>query len=180
MSYGRLVVGIETENMEQGLSDKQVLLKAAAYCAQSEHCTLEVVHKLNQWGVTSDSHEAILAFLEKEGYLDNQRYADAFVRDKFRYNKWGKVKIARALREKEVEREFIEHALSVLDDEDYRSVLLELLKGKQRTLKSKSTYEEKQKLIRFALGRGFEMKEILKCLSLSEDMEYGFDDENDS
>lgn len=155
--------------MEHELTEKEFLQKAAAYCSQAEHCTAEVSGKLQQWGAASEQIGQVLAVLESEGFLDDRRYAEAFVRDKFRYNKWGRIKIARALREKGIGQNITDIALQQLDPDDYKGVLQDLLKAKQRSVKGRTKYEEKQKLIRFALGRGFEMQMILSCISSSDD-----------
>lgn len=164
--------------MEHKWSEKELLRKAAAYCSQAEHCTAEVSGKLQQWEATSEQVGLVLAVLESEGYLNDLRYAEAFVRDKFRYNKWGRIKIARALREKGIGQDLIDEALQQLALEDYEGVLQALLKAKQRTVKGKTVYEEKQKLIRFALGRGFEMQAILSCIPTADadDMNYSDND----
>lgn len=150
--------------MKDILTEKEALLKAEAFCSRVERCSGEMIRKLEQWGVSSGLAGQILQQLVDDGFVDDRRYAAAFVREKFRFNQWGRIKIARALRERGIAREVMELALRQIDESEYQSVLQELLRGKQRTVKGRSAFEVKQKLIRFALGRGFELETVLSCL----------------
>ncbi len=85
--------------MKKEMSENEARYKAEAYCSMAEHCRAEVMEKLYQWGVSSEWMEGILNHLEQEGYIDQVRYAKAFVRDKYRFNQWGRIKIAQSLRQ---------------------------------------------------------------------------------
>jgi regulatory protein len=119
---------------------------------------------LEQWGAPAEAHASIVESLKKERYLDEQRYAIAFVRDKYRFSQWGRVKITQALRMKHVVSEYISTALEEIDEEEYTSVLASLLQKKRRSVKAANDYERNGKLIRFALSHGYEMGEILRCM----------------
>ena len=116
-----------------------------------------------------------MARLLHEGFLDEQRFARAFVNDKFRFNHWGKVKIGYELRKKAIPPAYIEDALESLSEESYMSDLVALLKTKLKTLKAKDDRERYYKLLRFAAGRGFSVQEanvcIRKLLNNTEDYE---------
>ena len=75
--------------------------------------------KLLTWGASNEESEEIIAYLIKERYVDNQRYANSYTKDKFRFNHWGKYKIGMMLRSKNIESEFIEEALEQIDEEEY-------------------------------------------------------------
>ena len=143
-----------------------LLNKAATYASRCEHCESEVKEKLLIWGGTSEETDEIIAYLIEERYIDNQRYANSYAKDKFRFNHWGKYKISMMLRSKNIESEFIEEALGQIDDEEYLVKLQQILKDKLRSLKYSSEYEKKGKLFKFAQSRGFESSAISKVIDL--------------
>lgn len=157
--------------MKKGLSVEEARVKAEVYCSTSEHCKSEVIGKLHLWGAPEDAWEAILNHLEKERYIDENRYATFFVRDKYRFNQWGKVKIAQTLRMKQIPSACIAGAMDEIDEREYLDILTSMLKKKVRTIKASNDYERKGKLIRFAAGRGYGLEDILWCMK-----QMGYDD----
>lgn len=143
-------------------TEAELKYKAESYCSKSEHCPEEVREKLRQWGATAEVAERILAALEKDRFVDTVRFCRAFVRDKYRFNQWGRMKIVQALRMKRLSSEDIEEGLEEIDDEEYAGILKNLLVQKSRSLKGGTEYERNAKLIRFAVGRGFAMDEVLR------------------
>ena len=158
--------------MKKELSAEEARLKAEAYCSLSEHCKSEVLGKLQQWGATEDTWEAILNHLEKERYVDESRYATFFVRDKYRFNQWGRIKIAQSLRMKHIPSACIDEAMEEIDEQEYLNILTSLLKKKVRSIKASNDYERNGKLVRFAAGHGYEIGDILLCMK-----RMGYDDE---
>lgn len=159
--------------MKKEMSENEARYKAEAYCSMAEHCRAEVMEKLYQWGASPMWTDGILNHLEQEGYIDSLRYAKAFVRDKYRFNQWGRVKIAQSLRQKHLDSSDIVVAMEEIDEEEYFTALEHLLTKKLLGIKAKNTYERNGKLIRFAASRGYEMDEILCCLK-----RIGCDDES--
>lgn len=147
------------------LTEKEALSKAEAYCSRVERCVAEVRAKLAQWGVDPEVSNRVVAHLQKEKYVDQQRYSAAFVRDKYRFSQWGRVKIAQALRMKGISQSMIDEALKEIDEEEYRKILSRLIAQKRKTVKAATDYERKAKLIRFAVGKGFEMDTVLTLVS---------------
>lgn len=145
-------------------SIKKWINKAEVYCSAAERCPSEVTEKLRRWGVEEEQIPFIVAHLEQERYLDAVRYCRFFVRDKYRFNQWGRLKIVQALRMKQLDAVQIQEGLEEIDEEEYLQVLDHLLRQKARTVKAVSEYERNTKLIRFAAGRGFTMDEILKVV----------------
>ncbi len=150
--------------MKKTYSYDEALHRAAAMCSMGEKSSADVRRKLADWGIAEAESERILAHLTKERFVDDERFAKAFAKDKARFAQWGRVKIAFALRQKSIPESLIAEALSQLDDEAYSDRLLELLRAKQRTLKSGTEYEKNAKLVRFAQSRGFELDQILSTL----------------
>ena len=141
-----------------------LLNKAATYASRCEHCESEVREKLLIWGGTSEETDEIIAYLIEERYIDNQRYANSYTKDKFRFNHWGKYKISMMLRSKDISNEIIEDALCQIDEEEYLDKLQQILHDKLRSLKYSSEYEKKGKLFKFAQSRGFESSAISKII----------------
>ena len=141
-----------------------LLNKAATYASRCEHCESEVREKLLIWGGTSEETDEIIAYLIEERYIDNQRYANSYAKDKFRFNHWGKYKISIMLRSKDIDSEIIEEALGQIDEEEYLEKLQQILRDKLRSLKYLSEYEKKGKLFKFAQSRGFESGAISKVI----------------
>lgn len=120
--------------------------------------------------------EMVIARLTEEGFINENRYAQSFTREKIRYNRWGRVKVAQALRLKEIPADIIRKAVGAFDEEEYKEILQQLLQSKARTVSARSEYEKHGKLIRFALSRGFEMPLITRHLHVEEDfgLRYGY------
>lgn len=138
--------------------------KAAVLCSKSEKCTAEIQEKLKLWGLSSDESEPIIEKLITEKYVDDERFARAFVKDKFRFNHWGKQKIEYMLRAKKINQEIVELAFEEIEEEGYADELLKLLTDKAKTVKGKDQYDIRNKLMRFAMGRGFESGKIYAAL----------------
>ena len=140
----------------------QLYSRAAAYCSTAERCRTEVVEKLKAWDKEGEADASqIIERLEQEGFLDEQRYAQAFANDKMRFQGWGKLKIRAALAQKRLSSRAIHEALDGLDEEIYRQTLLKLAEKKRRELRKEPDKQVlRQKLSRFLAGRGFSLDEI--------------------
>jgi regulatory protein len=143
--------------------DKQWLNSMMVYCSRSEHCVLDVLDKLYAAGLSEEEADEIVQCLVEQGYIDEQRYANAFVNDRFRFNKWGKLKIGHALRQKKIPTAIIQVALDTLDEDAYSHVLLQLIESKKKTVKGTAT-QQKAAVMRFAVSRGFEFDLVLRLL----------------
>ena len=135
--------------------------KATALCARQEYCCSEIREKLRKWNNDEDTSQKVIARLVEEKYIDEKRYSEFYVRDKFRFNKWGKQKIVWQLRQKRIPEEYINSALETIDDEEYKSTLSSILKEKARSLGKIDAAKKKASLIRFAVSRGFRIDEIM-------------------
>ena len=157
---------------KQTMTGQQAFQKLAAICARSEHCQYEMLEKMRQWGVSDDEQAEVMQRLVSECYVDDARFARAFVIDKVRYNKWGRRKVEQALWAKHIDKAIATEVLDDINDEEYLSVLRPLLKQKRRSTKAQSEYEQTMKLIRFALGRGFTMDIIRQCIEVDDEDEF--------
>ena len=138
------------------ITETEALSKVAGYCSTAEHCRAEISEKLQRWGLPYDAIDRILKRLEDEKYIDEERFCRAFVNDKYRFAKWGKVKIAQALQMKKVSYNVCRRFLNELA-------------AKRKSVHAENEYELNGKLMRFALSRGFEMKDIRHCIQLSDE-----------
>ena len=146
------------------VTEQGAYLQLAQLCARAEHCQYELIEKMRRWEMSDEAQARVMQRLVSERYVDDERYARAFVRDKIRYNKWGRRKVEQALWMKHIDDDIRSRALSEIDDEEYLSVLRPLLKQKRRSIKAASDYELNQKLVKFALGRGFTLDIIRLCI----------------
>ena len=151
-------------------TEQEAYLQLTALCAQAEHCQQEMRDKMKRWDIDPAVQDRIITRLVKERYVDDERYARAFVKDKIRYNKWGRRKVQQGLWLKHIDADIQERVLSEVDDSEYLSVLRPLLKQKAKGIRAENDYERNQKLVRFALGRGFTFDIIRQCLNVDEDM----------
>lgn len=147
------------------VTEQGAYLQLAQLCARSEHCQHELTEKMRRWGMSDEAQARVMARLVGERYVDDERYARAFVRDKIRYNKWGRRKVEQGLWAKHIDDDIRERVLGEVGDDEYLSVLRPLLQQKRRSVKADSDYELNQKLVRFALSRGFTYDIIRQCIS---------------
>lgn len=154
------------------ITETEALSRVAAYCSTAEHCRAEIVEKLQRWGMAYDAMDRILDRMEQEKYIDEERFCRAFIRDKYRFAKWGKVKIGQALQLKKISSMTFRPLLNEIDEEEYLSILRDLLVSKRKSVRAENDYELNGKLMRFALSRGFEMKDIRRCIDVSDENEY--------
>jgi len=150
--------------MKKKYTFEELLHKAASYCSISEHCVSDVETKLIAWDVSPDDRKKIIVRLKKDDFINEQRFCNAFVKDKFRYNKWGKVKISLVLKAKGLSSEMIDSAISLIDEGEYDEMLAAILKTKLPTISYEYEYEKQGKLFRFAQSRGFELSVIERVI----------------
>jgi regulatory protein len=120
--------------------------------------------KCRDWQLSGEETNKLTTCLVAEKFIDPQRYSNSFVNDKFRFNKWGRIKLAYALRQKKIEEKYIREALSQLPENTYQQVLTELLSAKAKTVREKDPYTRCSKLMAFAQSRGFETDLALKII----------------
>lgn len=166
-------------------SEQEAYIKLSALCASAEYCEVDMRKKMMKWELVStksqdddetprsendneEIRDRIIARLRKDRFIDDSRYAHAFVRDKFRYNHWGKVRITHELKMRKIAGEIINEALEEIPEDDNLETLRTLIENKRKSVKGKSEYEINGKLIRFALGRGFQMDDILKVVNYAD------------
>ncbi len=139
--------------------------KMVHYCAYQERCMSDVTTKIKEFKLQERIEETLIAYLIKENYLNEERFARVYAGGKFRINKWGKNKIYRALQEKKVPELFILEALNEIDKNEYLSTLKNLIAKKSRELKETNIIKRNKKLATFAASKGFENNLIWDVLN---------------
>lgn len=143
---------------------EQALVRLEELCARSEHSTGELRTKLRQWRIAPADAEEIIESLTARRFVDDSRFARAFVRDKYRFARWGRRKIAMALKQKRIDSDTIDEALEEINQEEYTAVLRTLLKAKAAHMDRPLSYDDRVKLFRFAVARGFETQLVSSLL----------------
>ena len=149
---------------KQPLTASQALNRAAALCARSEQSSGDIREKLLKWGLCSNDAAHVLQQLVEQGFIDDSRYARAFVKDRFAFIGWGRIKIAHQLRTKGIPSDAIDEAMTAIDEERYRERLAELLQAKWRTVKDREPRAAWAAMMRFAASRGFEASIAGECV----------------
>jgi regulatory protein len=130
--------------------------RGAKYCALQERSQQQVRDKLYDWGLYGDEVEEVIAWLISEDFINEERFAESYVRGHFNLKKWGKIKIKQGLEQKKISEYCIKKGMKEIGDEDYQKTLNELLEKKWRILKEPNLYIKKQKAVRYLLQKGYE------------------------
>jgi len=134
-------------------------------CSKSEKCEHDIRQKLENYPIDETDREWIIAQLLNDKFLDNERYTGSFVRDKFHFNKWGKLKIKQVLYHKNISESVIKKALDEINSEEYYQLATELIDAKNKSLKDTNIFSRKVRLFRFAAQKGFEPEVIYQILN---------------
>lgn len=143
---------------------EEALVKTSNICARQEKCIFDIEKKLRDWDVEPSIRHRVIDQLIKEKFIDEERYIKFYVKDKFVFNRWGKIKIKWQLKGKQIYGQSVEEALSQINEVEYADALAQLLINKRRSLKGDDKYKIKASLIRYASSRGFEPDLIYRIL----------------
>lgn len=146
------------------IAPEKALIRCEELCARAERCEHELREKMRAWHIDPRDIEAIINSLTTRRFLDDSRFARAFVRDKYRFARWGRRRIAMALRQKRIDSDVIDEALEEINQDEYTAVLRSLLKAKAAHMERPLSYEDRMKLLRFAVARGFETQLVSSLL----------------
>lgn len=147
---------------KQPITEQEALLKLSALCARAEHSSGEMLEKMRRWQLPDDARERVLHRLIEEKFVDDERFARLFVREKIRFDRWGRRKIEQALYLKGVDNDISRRVLNEVDNADYVAQLKKLLATKRHSVKAGSDYELRMKLTKYAMSRGFDY-EVIRC-----------------
>jgi regulatory protein len=142
----------------------QALQSLMRLCSRAEKSTGDARRLMRTWGVPEAEQQEVVDKLVAQRFIDNRRYAEAYAREKSSLAGWGARKIAMQLRQKGVERDVITQTLAMLDADAQNDKLVEKLQRKQRTTKAANDYELRGKLLRYALGLGYDYEQAMGAL----------------
>ena len=142
----------------------QALQSLMRLCSRAEKSTGDARRLMRTWGVLEAEQQEVVDKLVAQRFIDNRRYAEAYAREKSSLAGWGARKIAMQLRQKGVERDVITQTLAMLDADAQNDKLVEKLQRKQRTTKAANDYELRGKLLRYALGLGYDYEQAMGAL----------------
>ncbi|MFY8019842.1 MAG: regulatory protein RecX [Bacteroidia bacterium] len=142
----------------------QAKLKAESYCAYQERCQQEIRRKLSEWGVWGLDAEEIILHLINENFLNEERFAKAYAGGKFRTQHWGRVRIKRELKQREISEYCIKQAMKEIDEDDYMEVIKNEAEKKMAQSKLKLEWQKKQKVAQYLVSRGFETDLVWQAL----------------
>lgn len=143
---------------------EKALIRCEELCARAERCEHELREKMRTWRIDSRDIDAIINSLVTRRFLDDSRFARAFVRDKYRFARWGRRKIVMTLKQKRIDSDIIDEALEEINQEEYTSILRSLLKAKAAHMERPLSYDDRMKLLRFAVAHGFETQLVSSLL----------------
>ncbi len=144
------------------VSYSSALSKMQFICSRQEKCCSDIRKKLENWHLSYDDQDNIIQSLIDDKFIDEKRYTGFYVRDKYKFNKWGRIKISHHLKQKQIPEYIIMEAFDSISDELYEENLKEILSSKLRSTREEDPYKLKAKLFRFAQSRGFESNLILR------------------
>ena len=136
-------------------SANEAYTKMMELCSHSEKSAYDVRLKLIKWGLEEEA-DKIIEQLRTESYIDDARFARAYTKDKFRFNKWGRIKIRYMLKRLDFEKEVIDAAFSDIDPSEYRQMVFAELGKKKRSTRTNNPWQQKAKIHAFANLRGYE------------------------
>ncbi len=136
------------------------LEKAAKYCAYQERCHWEIERKFKEWNIDEEIQDEVIAELIQQNFLNEERFALAFVQGKVNIKKWGRYKIKMELQARQISTYSINKAIQEIDEEKYILNLQEILNKKSQTVIAQNDFEKKMKLLKFLSSKGYETEII--------------------
>lgn len=142
----------------------EIKKKLEHFCVYRDRCHKEVEEKMRDFFLIPEAKELILLHLLEHNFLNEERFSRSFAQGKFRIKKWGKSRIIRELKHKDISEYNIKIALKEIDEEEYITTLYQLAKKKNNLITETNIYKRKRKLADFLKYRGFEFDLIYKVV----------------
>ena len=135
---------------------EQALSRLQRYCTYQNRCHIEVERKLTEMRMIPQAKEQIIMSLIEDDYLNEERFALAFVKGKFRIKKWGRIRLKAELKKRKISKYLIKSALEQISEKDYLFTFEELANRKANSIKADSILLKKKKLADYLIYRGWE------------------------
>lgn len=143
----------------------EVKRKIEFYCVYQDRCHKDVEKKLRDYNLIPEAREYVLLHLLEHNFLNEERFSKSFARGKFRIKKWGKQRIVRELKQREISSYNIKTALKEIDEQDYIATLYSLIEKKNNFLSETNLFKKKKKIIDHLLYKGFETNLIFEAVN---------------
>ena len=156
--------------MEREMTFEEALERCRLLAAKGECCTFDLEQKMRNWGVQSTDIQRIITSLIDERYVDNLRFSIAYVRDKTRFNHWGRIKTRLMLRQKRIPQNTIDEAFTELPESDYQKAFEAERDKKMRQLRALKPFERNRKTAAYLIQNGFEPDVVFKNLNVDGDL----------
>ena len=144
---------------------EEIKRKIEQYCIYQDRCHKEVENKLKEYRLIPEAREHILLHLLEHNFLNEERFSKSFARGKFRIKKWGRDRITRELKFRDISSYNIKTALKEIDEEAYFNTLYDLVEKKNNQIKEVNIFKRKKKVIDALLYKGFERDLIYKTVN---------------
>lgn len=144
---------------------KKALSKCMHICSQREYCVYDIELKLQKWEVSKNNQHNIIDVLLEEKYISHERYVPAFIKDKFTFNHWGRIKIRYYLKQKRIEDSVINKFISGIDKIEYEKTIVTEINKKRASIKGDNSFEMNQKIARYVISKGFEPEKVFEKLN---------------
>lgn len=146
------------------ISQENALKRMMRICSRKEYSTYDIKQKLYKLQQSQSSIDTIISELTKNKFINDERFARSFIKDKLQFSKWGEVKIRYSLRQKQISDPLIDAVIEELAPNSLNEHLQTIVERKYQSVKGETVYDKRTKVIKFALGRGFNMNDIIRCL----------------
>ncbi|APZ45745.1 recombinase RecX [Polaribacter reichenbachii] len=143
----------------------EIKRKLEQYCVYQDRCHKEVEQKMREFSLIPEAREMILLSLMQENFLNEERFAKSFARGKFRIKNWGKQRIIRELKFRDISAYNIKTALKEIDEQEYLNTIYRITENRNEVNKEPNPYKRKKKLIDFLMRKGFESELIYKVVN---------------
>ena len=150
--------------MEREVTYSEALQRCQFLAAKSECCTYDLAQKMYRWGVSAEVSQKVIASLVEDRFVDDLRYATAYVRDKTRLNHWGRVKTTMMLRQKRISQEIVNEAFNEMPDTDYIRAFEVERDKKLKQLRALQPFERNRKTAAYLIQKGFEPDFVFRNL----------------
>lgn len=153
------------EKSKKSYTVNEIKHKIEQYCVYQDRCHKEVEQKMFDYNLIPEAKEMILLSLMKDNFLNEERFSKSFARGKFRIKNWGKQRIVRELKMKDISAYNIKTALKEIDESEYISTIYRITENRNDVISESNIYKRKQKLIGFLMRKGFENELIFKVVN---------------
>lgn len=144
---------------------EEIKKKLEFFCVYQDRCHKEVEKKVKEFNLIPEAREMILLHLLQENFLNEERFAKSYARGKFRIKKWGKQRIIRELKFRDISAYNIKSALKEIDEEEYLKTVFEITEKRNESISETNQYKRKKKLIDFLLRKGYETDLIFNTVT---------------